>query len=96
MNDFNTEDFRGKLYAPEEIDPGRLRADLIAAAADARKTRGFTQKELADVSGVRQPIIARFEKGASDPQLSTVLRLLAPLGKTLAVVPLDADEGEEE
>jgi predicted transcriptional regulator len=39
------------------------------------------------LSGVRQPVIARMEKG-NNPQLATVLKVLAPLGKTLSVVPL--------
>jgi len=29
------------------------------------------------------------EKGSTSPQLETVLKVLAPLGKTLAVVPID-------
>lgn len=36
----------------------------------------------------KQPIIARMEKGSTKPQLDTVLKILAPLGKTLAIVPL--------
>ena len=40
------------------------------------------------MSGVKQPIIARMEKGSTSPQIDTVLKVLAPLGKTLAVVPL--------
>ena len=41
------------------------------------------------MSGVKQPIIARMEKGYTSPQLDTLLKVLAPLGKTLAIVPLD-------
>ena len=40
------------------------------------------------MSGVKQPVIARMESGATSPQLETILKVLAPLGKTLAVVPL--------
>ena len=40
------------------------------------------------MSGVAQPVIARMEKGTTDPRIETVLKVLAPLGKTLAVVPL--------
>ena len=41
------------------------------------------------MSGVKQPVIARMEKGKTNPRLDTVLKVLAPLGKTLQVVPLD-------
>jgi predicted transcriptional regulator len=50
----------------------------------------LTQKELEAVSGVRQPVIARLERGSTDPQLSTLIKVLASLGKTLAIVPIEA------
>ena len=62
---------------------------LIDEITNARKENAITQKQLEELSGVRQPIIARLEKGSTDPQLSTVLKVLAPLGKTLAIVPID-------
>lgn len=37
---------------------------------------------------LNSPIIARMEKGYSNPQIETVLKLLAPMGKTLAIVPI--------
>jgi hypothetical protein len=51
--------------------------------------KGLSQKKLEELSGVRQPIIARMEKGSTSPHLETVLKELAPLGKTLAIVPLE-------
>ena len=56
----------------------------------------FTPEEIAksnlrvELIGERQPIIARMEKGSTSPQLETILKVLAPLGKTLAVVPLES------
>ena len=38
-----------------------------------------------------QPVIARMERGSTSPQLETVLKVLAPLGKTLAVVPINPE-----
>jgi predicted transcriptional regulator len=40
------------------------------------------------MSGIKQPQIARIERGDANPQLDTLLRVLAPLGKTLAIVPI--------
>ena len=37
---------------------------------------------------MKQPVIARMEKGVTIPQLDTILKVIAPLGKTLAIVPL--------
>ena len=53
-----------------------------------RKEKGISQKQLEELSGVKQPVIARMEKGYTSPQLDTILKLLLPLGKTLAIVPL--------
>ena len=38
---------------------------------------------------MKQPVIARMEKGYTSPQIDTLIKLLVPLGKTLAVVPLE-------
>ncbi len=40
-----------------------------------RKRLGLTQKELADLVGVSQPLIARIEAGTIDPKLSLVKRI---------------------
>ena len=65
-----------------------LRVALIGEIIKARQEKGISQKKLEELSGVKQPIIARMEKGTTSPQIDTILKLLAPLGKTLAVVPL--------
>jgi len=51
----------------------------------ARKERGLSQRGLEELSGVKQPVIARMENGSTSPQLDTVLKVLAPLGKTLYI-----------
>ena len=73
----------------EEIAESNLRVALIGELVKARREQGISQKKLEELSGVRQPIIARMEKGKTSPQLDTVLKVLAPLGKTLAIVPLN-------
>lgn len=82
-------EFIDTLLTPEEIAESNLRVALIGELIKARQEKGLSQKKLEELSGVKQPIIARMEKGITSPQLDTVLKLLVPLGKTLAVVPLD-------
>ena len=65
------------------------RTALIEAVTQARQARGLSQKKLESLCGVKQPIIARMGRGVTSPQLDTVLKILAPLGMTLAVVPWD-------
>jgi len=83
-------DVRPEIYTAEEIRESNLRVAIIGELIKARNEQGITQRELESLSGVKQPIISRMESGETSPQIDTVLRLLAPLGKTLAVVPLEA------
>lgn len=82
-------EFMDSLLTPEEKAESDLRAALIGELIKARQEQGISQKKLEELSGVKQPIIARMEKGITSPQLNTLLKVLAPLGKTLAVVPLE-------
>lgn len=66
-----------------------IRNEVITEIVKARQEKGITQKQLEELSGVKQPIIARTEKGTSIPNLDTVIKLLIPLGKTIAII---ADE----
>lgn len=83
------EELQKELFTPEEIAVSNLRVALIGELIKARQERGISQKKLEELSGVKQPIIARMEKGTTNPQIDTILKVLAPLGKTLAIVPLD-------
>ena len=82
------DEVRAELFTPEEIAASDLRVALIGELIKARQEKGISQKKLEELSGVKQPIIARMEKGTTSPQLDTVMKVLAPLGKTLAIVPL--------
>jgi len=76
---------RKELFTPEENAASDLRVAMMIELAHARKERGMSQRELGELSGVKQPVIARMEKGITSPQLDTLLKVLAPLGKTLCI-----------
>ena len=82
-------EFIDSLLTPEEIAESDMRVALIGELIKARQEKGISQKKLEELSGVKQPVIARMEKGLTNPQLDTILKVLVPLGKTLAIVPLD-------
>ena len=82
------EEVRSRIFTPEEIAESDLRVALIGELIHARQERGITQKQLEEMSGVTQPVIARLERGATSPNISTLTKLLAPLGKKLAIVPM--------
>jgi DNA-binding helix-turn-helix protein len=83
------DDVRKKIFTLEENVASDLRVAIIGELIKARQEKGISQKKLEELSGVKQPIIARMERGITSPQLETVLKVLTPLGKTLAIVPLD-------
>ncbi len=82
------EEVRSRIFTPEEIAESDLRVALIGELIRARQERGITQKQLEEMSGVTQPVIARLERGTTSPNISTLTKLLAPLGKKLAIVPM--------
>ena len=75
------------MYSAEEIAESDLRVALIGELIKARNEKGISQKRLEELSGVKQPMIARIESGKTLPQVNTLIKLLVPLGKTLAIVP---------
>jgi DNA-binding XRE family transcriptional regulator len=71
-------------------DPVEIqRIQFIESVINARRHSGMSQKELENTSGIKQPVIARLERGDTNPQLLTLLRILSPLGKTIKVVDLE-------
>jgi ribosome-binding protein aMBF1 (putative translation factor) len=72
------DDLRKELFTPEEIAECDMKVAIISEIINARRASGLTQKGLETASGVKQPVIARLERGSTDPQLSTLIRVLAP------------------
>ena len=62
--------------------------DLIKELIAYRKKNNITQKEFAEMMGVKQQAISRYEKGAIDPRISFVLKIFYLIGKKLR--PRDA------
>ncbi len=81
---FNDPDY----FTDEEREEINFEASLICKMVEARENKGLSQRELAELSGVKQPAIARMESLKSKPQIDTLLKVLVPLGYTLDIVPL--------
>ena len=62
-----------------------LQSDFIEKMISLRRKKKLTQTELSIISGVSQPVIARLEKSKTDPQLSTVIKLLYSMGAELTI-----------
>ena len=77
---------------PEEEAEIQLEIDLIEATIEVRKANNISQRELSTKTGIKQPAIARIESRSCSPQVSTLLKMLYPMGYTLKVVPLNKIE----
>ena len=62
---------------------------LIGKLIEARESKGLSQKQLADMCGLKQSAISRLEKMNVTPQLNTLIKVLKPLGYRLDIVPCD-------
>lgn len=82
-------DVREKLLTPEEIAESDIKVALIGEMIKARRELNITQKQLEELSGVKQPIISRMENGSVTPNLETIIKVLLPLGKTIYIGDLD-------
>jgi DNA-binding XRE family transcriptional regulator len=83
-------EMREKGYLPPEREAEiRAEADIMCALIEARNEKKISQRRLEELTGVKNSTIHRMEKGENSPSISTMLKVLAPLGKTLKVVPIE-------
>ena len=91
------EEVRNNLNLTEEEEEEiRLEEEIIKATIEARKKNNLTQQELSELSGIKQPAIARIEKRKNSPQIYTLFKLLYPMGYTIKIVPLERVRNEKE
>ncbi len=83
-------EIEAQIYTPQKIAASKLRMALIEEIVRIRRQQGVTQQRLGDLGGVKQPVIARMERGTTSPHLDTVLKVLTPLGKTLAIIDIES------
>jgi DNA-binding XRE family transcriptional regulator len=74
--------------SPAERERVHFESSLIGRMIEAREERGLSQRKLAEISGVKQPAIARLESMKTTPRIDTLLKVLHPLGYTIEIVPL--------
>lgn len=64
----------------------RETATLVAEIIQRRLTLGLTQRQLAELSGVKQSAIARLESNGVIPRIDTLFKLLKPLRLSIRLV----------
>lgn len=59
--------------------------EVIKTIIKERTRRGWSQTELAEAIGSRQPVISRLERGDGNPSLQTLIRIAKALDLSLKV-----------
>jgi transcriptional regulator with XRE-family HTH domain len=65
----------------------RIEARLAVLLSRLREQRGWTQRQLSEATGIRQPQIARIESGGHLPSLETLRKLADALNATVTIGP---------
>ena len=73
----------------EAYEAARAEGTLARQLATLRERRGLTQRDLAHVTGISQPMINRLERAGENPTLATLQKLAGALA---AVVEIGGDQ----
>lgn len=71
----------------KDLAEARTEVRLAVMIAKLREKRGYTQRELAKVTGIKQPQIARIERGGHMPSVETLWRLADALKAKVIIGP---------
>lgn len=90
-----------EILAFDADNPLEVRADFLVGQDDSlienlikiRKSKNFTQQQVADRLGLTQATVAAFERADNDPKLSTVRRYAMAV-EALITHDVQADEGQ--
>lgn len=61
-------------------------SQIVKKITDLRTKKGLSQHDLAKITGIKQPIISRMEKGITNPRLDTVIKIVDALEYELTLV----------
>lgn len=70
-------------YTKEHKNIIDVEFSLLEELSKLRKDKNLSQRELANIIGMKQPTLAKIEKGKNSPQLNTLLSILDSLGYTI-------------
>lgn len=82
-------DFDEFMEDPEfkaAFEDAQVRSDVSDCLRDVRKREKISQRDVAKAMGTTQSAISDFERGETDPQLSTIQRYARAVGAKIRVV----------
>lgn len=75
------------MAAETSADMSKAESSLINDFIKVRKKRHLSQAEVARKASLHQAAVGRIENKSTSPRLDTMLKMLDPMGYTLAIVP---------
>ena len=75
------------LQEGRPIDYAWLRREFFVSLAEARYDQGLTQAQLASLTGIPQPAIAKIENGDANPTINTILKLMEAMQSVIWTQP---------
>ena len=78
----------------EQVEDYDIFSEIAEMIIDARNERGITQGQLADITGVSQANISKFETGSSKPNILTLKKIADGLGKRLVIAMVSGEDEE--
>lgn len=71
----------------KDLEDARVQVRLAVMISALREDKGLSQRDLARITGLKQPQIARIESGDYLPTLETLMKLVNALGAQVIIGP---------
>ncbi|MGN1416777.1 MAG: helix-turn-helix domain-containing protein [Oscillospiraceae bacterium] len=84
FNDYLNEQMKNPEFR-SEYDALEPEFAVMQAIIDARRTKGITQKELSELTGIAQGDISKLENGNANPSIKTLKRLACAMDMSLKI-----------
>ena len=81
------EQIKGDRRFAKDLEDVRVQVRLAVMIAHLREDKGLSQRDLARITGLKQPQIARIESGDYLPTLETLWKLADALGAQVIIGP---------
>lgn len=82
-NQYNEDSIKINKYIEKEKSIIDKEFELLENISKLRNDKKLSQRQLASIIGMKQPMLAKIENGKNSPQLNTLLSILDSLGYTI-------------
>lgn len=84
-NDYKEHVKKTDPNATKDLTNIEEQAEIVSAIVNRRNELGMSQRDLADYCGIPQSSVARIESFTTTPNLTTLIKILRPLGLKITI-----------